>query len=464
MKKLNFFSFVLLFFSTSIFLYIFYRLLILNDGSYRNFLFYFVLNLIIFFLSLLIIKTEKIKIYIFISLISIIFSFYLFEIFSLYDAKNYYLSLTEKKKLFKNKNLKYDQRSNVEVYFEEKKLLDKVVLAFTPHNHQIEKDDFLPLSYIANYKIIVCNENGYWSHFITDRHGFNNDNNIWKKNIFNYVLIGDSFIIGHCVNKGENLASQLYKLNKKNILNLGIGGTSTLSQYAILKEYLPQNTEKILFFYFEGNDLHELEEEFENQILKKYLTEKNFKQNLINKQNLVNRAYEKNFQKNLDLYLEKKKNVEIKEAPSIHQYFFNLIKLTNTRALFNYLFLENKKLKDTSDSTIINFEKLIKEINQFSRNNNSDFIFIYLPEWSRYYTFKYYKNVFYRYDEENYNKILKILNQNKIEFIDIHKVLFDKEKNPLKYFPFEIPGHYNDKGYSKIAEVIYNELNKMNIN
>ena len=59
-------------------------------------------------------------------------------------------------------------------------------------------------------------------------------------------------------------------------MNLAIGGTSTLSQYAILKEYLPKNTEKILFLYYEGNDLVELERELKNKILKKYLLDKNY--------------------------------------------------------------------------------------------------------------------------------------------------------------------------------------------
>ena len=32
---------------------------------------------------------------------------------------------------------------------------------------------------------------------------------------------------------------------------------------------------------------------------------------------------------------------------------------------------------------------------------------------------------------------------------------FIKEKNPLDYFPFSQYGHYNEKGYKKISEIIY---------
>ena len=49
-------------------------------------------------------------------------------------------------------------------------------------------------------------------------------------------------------------------------------------------------------------------------------------------------------------------------------------------------------------------------------------------------------------------KKLKKLN---IRFIDVHAEIFEKEKNSLILFPFELNGHYNKKGYNKIAELIY---------
>ena len=35
-------------------------------------------------------------------------------------------------------------------------------------------------------------------------------------------------------------------------------------------------------------------------------------------------------------------------------------------------------------------------------------------------------------------------------------ISFVKEKNPLKFFPFELDGHYNIEGYKIVAETIYN--------
>ena len=47
-----------------------------------------------------------------------------------------------------------------------------------------------------------------------------------------------------------------------------------------------------------------------------------------------------------------------------------------------------------------------------------------------------------------------------IPFIDIHKQVFLKEKNPLIFFPFQREGHFNELGYKKVAETIYNFVDK----
>ena len=59
------------------------------------------------------------------------------------------------------------------------------------------------------------------------------------------------------------------------------------------------------------------------------------------------------------------------------------------------------------------------------------------------------------YDDKNYNLVKNIIEELKIPFIDIHKEVFEKEKNPLKLFPFEKSGHYNVEGYRKITKIIY---------
>ena len=72
-----------------------------------------------------------------------------------------------------------------------------------------------------------------------------------------YILVGDSFTMGQCVNRPNDIASVLRKLSKSSVLNLGYGGNGPLLQYATLREYL--NPKKyVLWLFFEGNDILDL--------------------------------------------------------------------------------------------------------------------------------------------------------------------------------------------------------------
>ena len=46
-----------------------------------------------------------------------------------------------------------------------------------------------------------------------------------------------------------------------------------------------------------------------------------------------------------------------------------------------------------------------------------------------------------------------------IKLIDIEKDLFLIENNPKKLFPFDLPGHFNNLGYKKVSEKIYEAIN-----
>ena len=76
--------------------------------------------------------------------------------------------------------------------------------------------------------------------------------------------------------------------------------------------------------------------------------------------------------------------------------------------------------------------------------------FIHLPHNSRYINSRNKTLI-----NEKYTSIKNIVEELKIPFIDIHKEVFKKEKNPLKLFPFKLFGHYNIEGYKKVAETIY---------
>jgi ferritin len=285
-------------------------------------------------------------------------------------------------------------------------------------------DSIYSLSGISNSKLIHCKESGYYSIYQSDKYGFNNPNTEWEKNEIEYFLVGDSFTEGACVNRPNDIASVLRKLSNKSVLNLGQGGNGPLMEYGTLREYLNTNIKKVLWIYYEGNDLSDLNREKKNDILINYLKDLNFTQRLKLKQNQIDDLTINFINKNI-----------IKKKVSHVSKLIKFIEISNIRSLI----LE-------SPAPPPEFKKILQLSKELTKKNNSKLYFVYLPEYSR-----YKKN----YNYSNYNLVKNIVTELKIPFIDIHKEVFEKEQNPLILFPFELYGHYNVAGYKKVAETIY---------
>ena len=417
-----------------------------------EYLFYYFLNSLIILFYIFFIKSKKYSEFFFISIIAILLSFYFFEIYNSFLKINQLRSKIEKTDI-----------SKINFYKKNKKINDNTIIGFHLFAYLKDEKKFLPLTHKSKSNIIMCNENGYYSKFTSDRYGFNNDDRVWNENVKKILLIGDSFVQGSCVNRPDNINSRLRKLNNSyNFINFGIGGTSIINQYAIMKEFYPKNVNKVFLFYYEGNDLSELKDEVKNPILLKYFNNENFSQDLKSKINLSDQIYKKFFVLEKKNYLIKnsKKNIQNKEK---NQKLFlkipvDILLFKNTRKLITFLARDSVN-KDYSNYEVSLYEKTLLKFKKFVEKNNGELIFVYLPEWSRYNSFKYYKNRLHKFDDYYYKKIINIVKKNEIKIIDIHQSLFLEEKDPLNCFPYMEPGHYNKKCYFKISSIINKSLN-----
>ena len=193
-----------------------------------------------------------------------------------------------------------------------------------------------------------------------------------------------------------------------------------------------------MWIYFEGNDLRtNLDKELSNKILHTYLDNLSFSQNL------------KENQKKIDNYVNELIDKEIKLAEEREKFFNNFvsfIKLYQIRNIFKskQKVMAKKKIQPE-------FKKIIKLAKDLANKNKSKFYFIYLPEHARFNS---------NYDDSSYRSIKEFIIENNIPFISLYDEIFIKEKNPLKFIPFEkIDGHYNVEGYKIIAETINNLTN-----
>ena len=266
LKKI--FSPTILTISLLLLIYTFYRSEIIWDGVTREYYrTYYLISSILICLSIItFFINDKIKEYLIISGISLIVSLYLFEGYLYFkeqpSKEQPSKEQPSKEQLYKKQTgNKWDRRSKLEIYKDLKKNNSKITVSIHP-NYLVSKNYSnvpFPLSSVSNSETIFCNENGYYSIYQSDRYGFNNPDNEWDKKEIEYLLVGDSFTHGYCVNRPNDISSVLRSLSKKSVLNLGMGGNGPLIEYATLREYLNTKVKKVLWIYFEGNDLANLE-------------------------------------------------------------------------------------------------------------------------------------------------------------------------------------------------------------
>ncbi len=438
-------SIFFLFFSLSFLTYVIYKSEFFWGGAQKDFYskYYLISTIFIIFSAFTFYLkksvNQKILLFFFSTYIALFFLELYLSISLNQNSPNKILEL--KKEIYKSNTSKdYDTRNQVEIY-EELKKVEKISMKLSPKDFLDRENNLIPLSGISNIKTIDCNENGYFSFYKSDRYGFNNNDHIWDKEIIDYVLIGDSFTQGACVNPEKNIAGNLSAISNKNVLNLGFAGNGPLLELATLKEYIKKiKVKKIFWFYFEGNDNFDLSYEIKNKKLIKYLNEKNFDQKLHLKQKDIDKIVNNEILKKVKFNKKREVFSEKKEI-----FLFKLIKLFHLRDQIRKYLNENYSFKKKE------FKNIMVEAKKTAEENSAKMYFVYLPEYPR------YKKLFY--NNNNLKKIEEIINEIGLSFINIDELVFKKNDNPLSLFPFKMHGHYNEKGYKIIANIIYSSLN-----
>ena len=421
-------------------IYVAYKFFIFHEGQYFYYYKkYFIITSILFLISLLLFFTSEIlRKIIFLSLVSCIVAIYLVETVLVIQLKN---SLSKKLG-----NLA-DKRSKIEVILNLRK--NGIEANPSMYANYSSKENIYSFGGISKILTILCNENGYWASYLSDRYGFRNQDIFWdSKDIA--LMMGDSTGQGSCVNN-ENYFSKNFShslkenknFQKTNILNLSIGARGPLTTYANLREYIDIiKPKKIIWLYHESNDLYDLESEMTNGFLKQYLDDENFSQKLYLQQSKIDRILLENSKNDLS---NKIKNPS-KKLNGWYDYT-NFIRLS----LLRLTTLHPDQI-NYSDTTLKNFSIVMNKVKTLSKKYNSDLYFVYIPDYARFINNN--NNSYYK----DYNKILDIIQNLKIQTIDINKELFQDEVDPLKYFPFRKRGHYNEAGYNELAKHIYKNI------
>ena len=309
--------------------------------------------------------------------------------------------------------------------------------------------ELLPLSGISNATTVLCNESGEYSIYQSDRYGFNNpdinyDNNTKER----VMLIGDSFVHGACVDQEDTLSSQLNKVNIPSF-SISYGGNGPLLELATLIEYIHVLKPKIVIWFYAENDLPNLVIEKKSKFLMQYLRKNNFTQNLSQRQNEIDLLWKKILNQNLDVvdYLQvtKKKTFLRNFLRKIERAF--LLKPMRDFLKFYYEKELIQHYETVHKDHLHLYSEILTKVKEISNNHNSSLYFVYLPFLS-----SVVENT------QTKKEIINIVNQLGIQIIDFHEYLKNENK-PESFFPLGKHGHYNDRGYKELSNLISSHLN-----
>ncbi len=326
------------------------------------------------------------------------------------------------KQELKKLGINYDSRTQFEYI---KDSSDKLFPMITPREI-MQKENFLILSNISNSNYVQCNEYGYWKLISTDEYGFNNSN--LKKN-YKILLSGDSFAHGFCVDENKEIHKILISKGI-DTYSIGIAGNGPLISLSSMIEINKKINFEEIYWLIYRNDFFDLNWELENKYLKKYLDSDfggfNYFDNLE-----VKNSYQENF---ISKNKNQKKNFSYKES------FFELKFLNDIiKKIFigkNESELNDKYIKQILKVFSIKFPKIKKTI-------------VYLPSYNCF-------EIEILLCKMEYDLLNKISNNLNIKTINFKNYIDDK--NFRKIFALELNGlHYSDLGYSKLANIIYNE-------
>ena len=388
--------------------------------------------------------TKKIFTYskiVIINIIILFFFLYLIEITINYKNNN----LFKKTRIYHlniQKNKTYNQ--NIFLNIAGHKFLDNT------------KISILPLSGYKNSTILLCvDENNKPIFYLSDKNGFNNKMDNTSND---FLLIGDSYVQGMCVNNNNDLNAQFKKHNYITT-SLGMAGNGPLLEYATFKEYQNEyEYQDIILFITLDNDFYDLSNEKKNKILMKYINEENFTQKI--KENELSKI------EVINSYFGKKTERIFNDFLSI--YHFNLKELGNTlEKILKKENLTNNVPNYLEDDLIdLLFLRILNGFNNDAKNKNKKFYVVFngLNPDILYPNTENENELNRIYIKDKLKKLKIYLNKNNIPYYDFNEyIIKNYNKTNITTLFKKINGqwdHYTEKGFLELTKKINTKLIK----
>ncbi|HEV8335408.1 MAG TPA: SGNH/GDSL hydrolase family protein [Candidatus Polarisedimenticolia bacterium] len=347
------------------------------------------------------------------------------------------------KRIARSLGMKYDPRTKIEVLRDLRRRGVDAWPAMAPELLFGSHDPtFLPLGGISNVVTVSCNEIGSYLVYRSDEHGFHNPPGLWSSPALEVAAVGDSYAQGRCVPSEQNMVALIRKKYPAT-LNLGMSGNGPLTDLANVLEYLTLlQPRRILWFYYEGNDLtDDLPRDLSDRMLARYL-EAGFRQNLLSRQAEIDSFLKRRVE---EKYLEAEQRFLERQAEDRWQ---GALRLRTLRASLGLAVWKHPESFAGVDYPL--FRRILLTARDAARTWDGRIYFVYLPASGR-----YLSGDLRRLNDEVRVKILTILRELGIPLIDLTGPIGEAPVDEL-YAPNG--GHFTPRGYSLAAEHVLQAL------
>ena len=309
----------------------------------------------------------------------------------------------------------------------------------------LDGDEVLPLlGGVPGARTVLCNESGAYVTYDSDAFGFNNPPGLWE-NVdeaapVTLVAVGDSFVQGYCVERADSFAGRLRAAHPRTF-GLGISGSGSLVQLAVLREFGPVlRPRTVLWFFFEGNDMGNIEVERRSPQLMAYL-DPAYGQRIAERSAVLGRALRDHVD---GLYAAESVARETSAGPL--QAAISFVGLAQVRA----------RLRLPSTTSAADYGLLadiLETARDMARSWDGRLVVVYLPD---------YGSVATAGDgggpaDAVYAAVPDLLDRLNIPMIDA-RAAFAAHPDPASLFPFRLPNHYNEAGHRLVADAVLDGL------
>jgi hypothetical protein len=367
---------------------------------------------------------------------------YVAELFLFSEGKNSVFAQAAKRL-----GLPFDKRQRTEV-LKDIRRTEPATTSYVPDQMidrlGLDAKGLFPLSGISNITTVFCNELGNYLVYRSDEHGFNNPPGLYKAGMPDFVTIGDSFVLGGCVQPDQNVTSQL-RARGFHGLSLGVAGSGPLIDLALLQEYAaPLRPRLILWFYTEGNDRDDFADEMKSGLLNAYFN-RHFSQGLLKRQaeiDLLVRSLE---------HESARKSAGTDKA-ALFSVFLDVLSLRDLR--YTIATAVNSPATSNLPSVVpvgqaaTRLEDTFREAKERVESWGGKLWVVYLPDQRR-----YAPNSTTMGDLFARESTLRLLAQLGIPVIDF-KTKMDATEDPLRFYAFRHHAHYTPEGYAMLADLI----------